>query len=191
MNDWEHLAFPPAARAILLDTRAAGFVNASDQLTGALLRSLAAAKPGGRLLELGTGTGYGTAWLLDGMDRAARLVTVEVNSASVAIARRHLGHDPRVEFIEDDAARLFTDSSRRWDLIYADCPFGKHHDVETVLDALAPGGIWVADDMLPHTYTPEREPMQRALPEVLSRRPDLHVTKLSWSTGILLATKRA
>ena len=45
--------------------------------------------------------------------------------------------------------------------------------------------------MLPHTYTPEREPMQKALPEVLSRRPDLHVTKLSWFTGILLATKRA
>jgi predicted O-methyltransferase YrrM len=34
-----------------------GFTMASDAWTGALLRTLAAAKPGGSLLELGTGTG--------------------------------------------------------------------------------------------------------------------------------------
>ncbi|MGH1555216.1 hypothetical protein ACRAWF_35200 [Streptomyces sp. L7] len=33
---------------------------------------------GGRILELGTGVGEGTAWLLSGMDQASRLVTVEL-----------------------------------------------------------------------------------------------------------------
>jgi len=37
----------------------------SDVMVGALLRLLAAAKPGGRMLELGTGTGLATAWVLD------------------------------------------------------------------------------------------------------------------------------
>jgi predicted O-methyltransferase YrrM len=39
------------------------FGMASDPLTGALLATLAASKPGGRFLELGTGTGGATAWL--------------------------------------------------------------------------------------------------------------------------------
>jgi hypothetical protein len=38
-----------------------------DERTGCLLATLAATRPGGRLLELGTGVGEGTAWLLSGM----------------------------------------------------------------------------------------------------------------------------
>jgi predicted O-methyltransferase YrrM len=36
-----------------------------------MLRMLAASKPGGRFLELGTGTGIATAWLLKKIDIAA------------------------------------------------------------------------------------------------------------------------
>jgi predicted O-methyltransferase YrrM len=52
---------------------------ASEPKTGAFLAALAASKPGGRLLELGTGTGLGAAWLLAGMDAAARLDTVDAD----------------------------------------------------------------------------------------------------------------
>ena len=45
----------------------------SDPLTCTLLRTLAASKPGGQFLELGSGTGLSTAWLLDGMDARATL----------------------------------------------------------------------------------------------------------------------
>jgi predicted O-methyltransferase YrrM len=38
----------------------------SEPRTGAFLRELCAGKPGGNLLELGTGTGLATAWMLDG-----------------------------------------------------------------------------------------------------------------------------
>ena len=192
MNDWEHLVLPPAAADILRETIAVRFINAIDQLTGALLRTLAASKPGGRLLELGTGTGLGTAWLLDGMDAEARLTTVEVNPSTSGIAQRYLGHDPRVEFIVSDAEQFLAHlGNRHFDLIFADCPVGKGQNLDTVLSALAPGGLYIIDDMLPHTYTPERVPMQKAVVEMLSQRKDLHLTKLSWSTGIVMATKRA
>jgi predicted O-methyltransferase YrrM len=39
----------------------------------ALERAVAATKPGGKLLEIGTGTGVGTLWILDGMDQQAHL----------------------------------------------------------------------------------------------------------------------
>ena len=68
----------------------------SEPKTGSLLRALAASKPKGNFLELGTGTGVGTAWLLAGMDPDSRLVTVDMDTEVVQIAQRHLGHDPRL-----------------------------------------------------------------------------------------------
>lgn len=191
MNDWEHLVPPPAAADILRETKAIGFINACDQLTGSLLRTLAASKPGGQLLEIGTGTGLGTAWILDGMDAEARLTTVEVNPSTSAIAQMYLGNDPRIEFIVSDAEKFLMHlSNRHFDFIFADCPVGKINELDTVLTALAAGGLYIVDDLLPHTYTPERIPQQKALVETLTQRKDLHVTKLSWSTGIIIATKR-
>jgi predicted O-methyltransferase YrrM len=56
---------PPAAYAdITRFTADAGFTMASDIDTCKLLRTLAASKPGGRFLELGTGTGLSTSWIL-------------------------------------------------------------------------------------------------------------------------------
>src|SRR5262245_25410557 len=61
MND-RSIPNPPAAlQAILRDTAGLGFSMASELQTGSLLRTLAALKPAGRFLELGTGTGVATA----------------------------------------------------------------------------------------------------------------------------------
>src|SRR5438105_2347201 len=78
--------------------RAVDFTISSDTYTGSLLRTLAAAKPGGTLLELGTGCGMGTAWILDGMHPSSQLITVERNAQNAAIAQRFLAKDPRVTF---------------------------------------------------------------------------------------------
>src|SRR5438128_334254 len=98
MNDLAYLNPPGALRVIETDTQALGFGMASETRTGALLRTLAASKRAARLLELGTGTGIATAWLLDGMDAASRLDTVDNDESPITIARRHLGHDARVHF---------------------------------------------------------------------------------------------
>ena len=60
---------------------------ASEPKVGSLLSALAASKPAGRFLELGTGAGHGTAWLLAGMDAASTLDTVDTNAEVLAIAR--------------------------------------------------------------------------------------------------------
>jgi predicted O-methyltransferase YrrM len=46
---------------IQADSRLLKFALSSDVYTGCLLATLAASKPNGNLLEIGTGTGHGTA----------------------------------------------------------------------------------------------------------------------------------
>lgn len=97
MNDLEINRRPAAFDAILRDTNALGFNMVSEPKVRAFLAVLAASKPGGRFLELGTGTGHGTAWLLSGMDSKSRLDTVDTDANVVAVAQRHLGSDDRVQ----------------------------------------------------------------------------------------------
>ncbi len=155
---------------------------ASDLLTGCLLRTLVASKPAGMILELGTGTGMGTAWLLAGMDAGSKLVTVDNDAAVVSIARQHLGQDERVTFhVADGAAFLRTLKSQgqMFDFIFADTWPGKYTHLEEALQLLKIGGLYVVDDMLPQPGWPEGHPAKAAnLIAVLEQRKDLCITKL-------------
>jgi predicted O-methyltransferase YrrM len=73
--------FPTAYKSIDDATKLSGFTMASDVLTGSLLRTLAGSKPSGKFLELGTGTGLSTSWILDGMkNQRSFLLTMTLNS---------------------------------------------------------------------------------------------------------------
>jgi predicted O-methyltransferase YrrM len=121
MNDSEIRRQPGTVADILSETEALGFNMASEPKVGSLLAVLAASKPGGRFLELGTGTGHGTAWLLAGMDAASTLETVDVDATVAAVAQRHLGSDNRVSFHVMDGAQFLERSlPSQFDLIYAD-----------------------------------------------------------------------
>ena len=99
MEDIAYIPLPKQLPQIQVDTVALNFGMASEPLTGALLRTLAASKPCGRLLELGTGTGLATAWLLDGMDPSSTLISVDSDATVQAVAQRALGADPRLKLI--------------------------------------------------------------------------------------------
>ena len=182
---------PPAWRAIEARTRALGFDMASDERTGALLATLAATKPGGRLLELGSGTGLATAWLLAGMDEASRLTSVDVDETVLSVAREELGGDPRVTFVLADALEVLRHAAPgSFDLIFADAIPGKYAGLDLAVGRLAPGGLYIGDDMLPQPNWPEDHPpkVERLLAE-LDRRGELTLVRMSWSTGIVIASR--
>ncbi len=181
---------PTASSALESDTRAVGFDMASDRETGALLRALAASKPGGRMLEIGTGTGLATAWIAAGMSAEARLTTIDSDDAVVAVARRHLGHDARIDFRVGDASAILGELDAPFDLVFADAWPGKFAQLDRVIELLAPGGLYVIDDLLPQPNWPDGHGanVQRLLAE-LESRPDLHIVRLDWSSGIVVATK--
>lgn len=194
MDDRQYLNPPPVLAALEEATAAAGFTMPSEALTGSLLRTLAACKPGGKLLELGTGTGLATAWLLDGMDAAARLLSLDNDPIVQTVAQAYLGSDPRVRFVCQDGNAFLAaagDQPDRYDLIFADTWPGKYHLLNETLALLAPGGLYVIDDMLPQANWPVDHPSKvAALIAHLETRPDLYVTKLAWASGLILVTRR-
>jgi predicted O-methyltransferase YrrM len=193
MNDRDMSRKPGMIDAIIDDTHAIGFDMASEPLVGALLSALAASKPGGRLLELGTGTGHGTAWILAGMDAASQLDTVENDVMVLEIARRHLGGDRRVTFHPMDGASFIANTPRRmYDFIYADAWPGKFSHLDETLDLLKPGGVYVIDDLLPQPNWPEgHAPKVPALIDRIEGRADFAAVKLAWASGIMIAVRQA
>ncbi|MBK8177206.1 MAG: hypothetical protein IPK66_18690 [Rhodospirillales bacterium] len=77
------------------------------------MRMLAASKPSGRILEIGTETGVGTARLLDGMDATSRIISVDIDPQLQGVAREFLGADPRLELI-CAAAAIFVTRQKVW-----------------------------------------------------------------------------
>lgn len=191
MNDHDISRRPGILDTILAETQTLGFKLASEPLTGSLLCTLAASKPRGKFLELGTGTGFGTASILAGMDAKSVLDSVERDSTLLAVAQRHLAHDRRVTFHHDDAAAFLQRSQGQlFDFIYADTWPGKFTHLPEALAVLALGGFYIIDDLLPQPGWPEgHAPKVPRLITDLESRTDLRVTKLCWATGLIIATK--
>ena len=181
---------PAAYGRILERSRAIDFGMNSDVLTGSLLRTLVASKPVGTFLELGTGCGLGTSWMLDGMTATASLVSVDTDPATQSIAREELGADRRLELVLDDGSAFLHRNSRSFDLIYADAWPGKYVDLERALAMVNPGGIYLVDDMLPQPNWPEGHEAKAAkLIAQLTALEEFEVTWMDWSTGILICVR--
>jgi predicted O-methyltransferase YrrM len=191
MNDNEIHRRPRSLDAIQADSKRIGFGFASEEKTGALLAAMAASKPGGRFLEIGTGVGHGTAWMLEGADQSSCIETVDSNPDTVAIARRHLGMDPRVTFHVADGAQFISGiRGKSYDLIFADAWPGKFSQLDETLSLLCAGGLYVADDLLPQANWPEGQGDRvPELLEALESHRDFFVVRMAWASGIVVAVR--
>lgn len=191
MNDQASLNEPKAVKGLWNDSVAAGFAMASDSLTCSLLRTLAASKPSARFLELGSGTGLSTAWILSGMDMASTLTTVDNDDSCLGILEKHLGSDPRLRIVcADGDAFLHSLDDKSYDFIFADTWSGKYRYLDEALRLVKPGGFYIIDDMLPQPNWPDGHAAEvEKLINCLDADHRFHVTKMSWASGIILATK--
>lgn len=165
----------------------------SDLQTGSLLRTLIASKPKGRFLELGTGTGLSLAWIVEAMDAYSSVVSIDNSEEYINIARNHFQDDPRIEIICADGEEwIRNNSGGKFDLIFADAWPGKYSYLDETLDLLPVGGIYLIDDMLAQPNWPEgHDKKAEALIAYLETREDLRLTKINWSTGIIIVCKTA
>jgi len=193
MDDLLYIQEPPQLPALLEQASSLSFTMASEPRTGALLRVLAASKPAGRLLELGTGVGVGAAWILSGMDASSTLISVDTNFSFQSAARRILGKDPRLSLVLEDAVDfLVRQPPASFDLVFADALRGKFEGLDEALAVIKPGGIYIVDDLLPQPNWPEGHGEKIApLAERLASLKDFHIVPITWASGLVLAVRKS
>ncbi len=191
MEDHKLSTFPAALDSLVVETEAMGFNMASEPKTGTFLRALAASKPCGRFLELGTGTGLSTAWILDGMDETSSLISVDNDEDVQKIARKYLNNDSRVEFVcKDGASWLERNQNEQFDFIFADAWPGKFTHLELALNILSVGGFYIIDDLLPQDSWPDgHAPKVPKLIADLESKTSLESVYINWASGLMLVTK--
>ncbi|CAM3508877.1 class I SAM-dependent methyltransferase [Zobellia roscoffensis] len=170
-----------------------GFTMPSDVYIGTLLKTLMASKPEGKFLELGTGIGLSLSWMVDGMNADSELISVDNDSKLIDIVSEYFKADKRVKLIcEDGSEWIKRYSGDKFDLIFADAWPGKYSEIEEILSFVKVGGFYVIDDMTAQPNWPAgHEDNVARLVAYLENRADFTLTKLNWSTGLIIAVRNS
>jgi predicted O-methyltransferase YrrM len=192
VEDLKYVRWPSQLLSIKERTTELQFSMASEPLVGAMLRTLAASKPGGRFLELGTGTGIATAWLLEGMDAASTLISVDNDRAVQQVANDSLGADSRLTLVTSGGLEFLRGQpGGSFDFVFADAMPGKYEGLDSALAVVKAGGFYVIDDMLPQPNWPEGHADKvPALIEQLAARSSFEILPLVWASGVVVAVRK-
>ncbi|MFG2938313.1 O-methyltransferase [Streptomyces sp. NPDC048282] len=168
------------------------FKMSSEPRVGALLRSLVAAKPGGRIIEVGGGVGVGAGWLLDGMDADARLTSIEKHENFARVLKHVVADDPRAEVVVADATEWLTAyDGPDFDFAFIDTTVTKFERRDTLFAHLADGALVIADDLLPQdSWDASHPPRVELFRKEIMQEPNLIPTLVDWASGLVIAAHR-
>jgi predicted O-methyltransferase YrrM len=122
------------------------FPNSCTPEFGRLLCTLAGASQG-PVLEIGTGCGVGSAWLLSGLPAGGRLVSVEYDEDRHAAVSGLLGGESRLELLHGDWRQAL--SRGPFSLAFVDVGEAKDEGADEVVEAMTVGGVVALDDFTP------------------------------------------
>ncbi len=199
----ERLRPPPDALVAELERVAAdeGLPIAHPDLAR-LLEGLAASRPDGRVLEVGTAIGYGTLHLARGA-REGRVISIDSDAERLERARGYLeraGVGDRVELVHGRALERIPELAPGFDLVFLDADkTGYRRQLDAVLPLVRVGGrivvdnlLWggrIADPSLRDGADADAEAIERFNPYFLIH-PQLAAVLLPLGDGVGLATKR-
>lgn len=191
MNDSNILDKPEIHSQIEAKSQEIGFTMPSDLYIGSLLKTLISSKPNANLLELGTGIGLSLAWMIDGMDATSKLTSIDNDPKLTEIAKNYFGKDTRVNIVCMDGSKWIKNyHGEKFDLIFADAWPGKYSEIEEILALIKVSGFYVIDDMQTQPNWPEgHQEKVDQLVAYLEQREDFSLTKMNWSTGIIVAVR--
>ncbi len=192
MNDLNILDKPNIHSEIENKSKEIGFTMPSDLYIGTLLKTLITSKPKSNILELGTGIGLSLSWMIDGLDSESKIISVDNDPKLIKIAQKYFGDDKRIKLVCSDGTEWIKNYNEgKFDLIFADAWPGKYSEVDEILNLIKIGGLYIIDDMLVQPNWPEgHQENVEILIEYLENRKDFNLTKMNWSTGIIIAAKK-
>ena len=104
------------------------------------------------IVEIGTYTGYSAICLAKGLQENGRLITIDVNEETEAIAKKYFdksGLSTKIELITKDAKEVLPAITERIDMVFIDANkrnYSLYYDL--VIDKVKPGGLIIADNVL-------------------------------------------
>jgi predicted O-methyltransferase YrrM len=146
--------------------------------------------PGGRILELGTALGVGTAWITSGLGARSDVEVVSVESDErLSDAARAWAWPAHVTIVRADG-REALGTLGTFDLVFADAPPIKYGHIEAVLAALRPRGLLVIDDThIGSDAAPAAREHVETLRRLVNTHPDLTSVELDWASGVIVASR--
>jgi caffeoyl-CoA O-methyltransferase len=148
-----------------------------------LLEALIVAGGAQRVLEIGAFTGVGALAMAAALPEGGRVVTLEVDPDSAAVARRHFDASPyadRIELIVGDALETIAKLDGPFDLVWIDAwksDYPAYFDA--VLPKLAPRGVIAADNLF--------RPDAREFADRVQADARVHNVLLTVGDGVMLA----
>jgi predicted O-methyltransferase YrrM len=126
------------------------------------------------------------------MSKNAKLTTVDNNDVLLDIAKEALA-DSRIKFVLADGYEWIKNyKGEKFDLVFADAIPGKYDLFDETLALVKVGGFYIIDDMKLQPNWPAGHSVRvRKLIAMLEERDDVTLTKMNWSTGIVIVTKVA
>lgn len=198
--DWANRWQPEDAPLLAARQRAAEVgVGAVDPPTGAALRFLVAAASGKAVIELGTGAGVSSLWLLRGMRPDGILTSVDSESEHQRLAKTSLTEAGvpagRARLIAGRALNVLPRlSDAAYDLVFCDAARSENVDyLDAALRLLRPGGLLVYAGALAGGKIAEPSARDadtvalRELAKIVRDEPRLVTAALPVGQGLLVA----
>jgi predicted O-methyltransferase YrrM len=124
----------------------------SGPILGGFLRMFSQMLSPGRILEIGTYTGYSAINLARGLKPDGKLITIEINEELRDTALRFFkkaGVDQQIELINGNALEVIPGLDDAFELVFMDALKDDYPNYyKLVLEKLVPGGYIIADNVL-------------------------------------------
>lgn len=165
------------------------FENSCSDEAGRLLSVLAGQVTKGNILEIGTGFGVGSSWILSAIAPTVQLITVDHSKEKIDLVSNNIRHS-QVEFICGDWKEVITKGP--FQFVFADAAAAKIIEAELLVKTLEVGGMLFMDDFTPEEHFPEEwKGKPDFVREFWLNHTDLFATEiyLTPKTSAILATK--
>ena len=162
--------------------------SCSDEV-GRLLAVLARQIRDGRILEIGTGFGVGSSWILSSIAPSVQFISVDNCFEKIKLTREAIRHK-QAEFVYGDWKEVI--SRGPFQFIFADAAIVKIVEGKQLLNTLDIGGMILMDDFTPEEHWPEE---WKGKPDIVREfwlnHPGLTATEiyLTSKTSAILATR--
>lgn len=169
------------------------------QIEGQFLKMITKLSRAKRILDIGTFTGYSALSFADGMPPDGRVVTVEADKTTAAVARKcfdHARNGYKIKLHEGDARAFVAELAKngeKFDIIFLDADKTNYMNYyQAALGMLNEGGLIMADNALCALVYAQDDPVRQSLHEFAQFvRSDDRVEQvmLTVREGILLVQK--